>query len=426
MLQKLFRFIRGYLLLRITGYSPERFLNACSHKKIEIWGLRPVDHGYEFYLSVKAFKNLKPILKKTETKVIILQKFGLPFLLYRKRKRNGFFVGIAGGIFLLYILTLFVWRIDIQGNLTYTEETLLRFLEEHQVKYGSLKTHVDCTKIVMELREEYEDILWVSAHIQGTKLVICVKENEDAIAKSNDQDEEEKTKKAYDLVADVNGKITDMIVRKGTVKMKEGDKVQKGEVLVSGYIPIKNDAGEIVDYQYETADAKIVGISNLTYQDEISQIYIEKKIQNIQKQEYELLIGNYRISLGGIKNNYSAFEMESRQYPLKITDQFSLPVFLVCRKAIPYQPVEKSYTETEVQTLLSERFDYYCKDLEKKGVEILQNNVKIYRGSHVATAKGTLVVRQEIGVLKASNPKELQVENEQSGDLIDGNDGNSH
>lgn len=426
MLQKLLRFIKGYLSLRIIGYSPERFLNACSHKKIEIWGLRPVDHGYEFYLSVKAFKNLKPILKKTETKVIILQKFGLPFLLYRKRKRNGFFVGIAGGIFLLYILTLFVWRIDIQGNLTYTEETLLRFLEEHQVKYGSLKTHVDCTKIVMELREEYEDILWVSAHIQGTKLVICVKENEDAIAKSNDQDEEEKTKKAYDLVADVNGKITDMIVRKGTVKMKEGDKVQKGEVLVSGYIPIKNDAGEIVDYQYETADAKIVGISNLTYQDEISQIYIEKKIQNIQKQEYELLIGNYRISLGGIKNNYSAFEMESRQYPLKITDQFSLPVFLVCRKAIPYQPVEKSYTETEVQTLLSERFDYYCKDLEKKGVEILQNNVKIYRGSHVATAKGTLVVRQEIGVLKASNPKELQVENEQSGDLIDGNDGNSH
>lgn len=426
MLQKLLRFIRGYLLVRITGYSPERFLNACSHKKIEIWGLKPKDHGYEFYLSVKAFKNLKPILKKTETKIIILQKFGLPFLLYRKRKRNGFFLGIAGGIFLLYILTLFVWEIDIRGNLAYTEETLLRFLEEHQVKYGSLKTHVDCTKIVMDLREEYEDILWVSAHIQGTKLVIRVKENEDVIEKNNDQDEVEKTQEAYDLVADVNGTITDVIVRKGIVKVKKGDKVQKGEVLVSGYIPIKNDAGEIVDYQYETADAKIVGVSNLTYQDEISQTYTEKKIQNIQKQEYELLIGNYRISLGGIKNDYSAFEMESRQYPLKITDQFSLPVFLVCRKAMPYQPVEKSYTETEVQTLLSERFDYYCKDLEKKGVEILQNNVKIYRGSHVATAKGTLVVRQEIGVLEASNPEELQIENEQSGDLIDGNDGNSH
>lgn len=426
MLQKMLRFVRGYLLVRITGYSPERFLNACTHKKIEIWGLSPQNHGYEFYLSLKAFKNLKPILKKTETKVIILQKFGLPFLLYRKRKRNGFFLGIAGGIFLLYMLTWFVWGIDIQGNVTYTEETILRFLEEHQVKYGSLKTHVDCTKIVMELREEYEDILWASAHIQGTKLVVRVKENEDAIARKSDKNEKEKTKEAYDLVADVNGKITDVIVRKGIARIQKGDQVQKGEILVSGYIPIKNDAGEIVNYQCETADASIVGVSNITYQDEISKTYIEKKTQNIQKQEYELVIGKYRISLGGIKNNYSAFEMESQQYPLKITEQFSLPVFLICRKAVPYQPIEKNYTETELQTLLSEHFDYYCKDLEKKGVEILQNNVKIYRGSHVATAKGTLVVRQEIGVLKASNPEELQIENEQSGDLIDGNDGNSH
>ncbi len=426
MLQKLLQFIKGYLLIRITGYSPERFLNACSRKQMELWGLQPKDHGYELYVSVETFKNLKPILKKTETKVIILQKFGLPFLLYRKRKRNGFFLGIVGGIFILYVLTLFVWEIDIQGNLTYTDETLLRFLEEHQVKQGSLKAQVDCTKIVMSLRQEYEDILWVSAHIQGTKLIVRVKENEDAIVTGRNQENEEEQDQAYDLVADVNGKITDMIVRKGIAKIKEGDQVHKGEVLVSGYIPIKNDAGEIVDYQYETADASIVGVLNLTYQDEIPLIYIEKNIRDIQKQEYGLLIGKYRISLGGIKNTYTDFEMESIQYPLKLANRFSFPIFLICRRAIPYQPKEKTYTETEIQTLLTNRFDHYCKDLEKKGVEILQNNVKIYRGSQVATAKGTLVVRQEIGVSKASNPEELQIENEQSGDLIDGNDGNSH
>ncbi len=427
MLQQWVRFIKGYLLIRITGRSPERFLNACSNKKIEIWGLQPKHYGYELYISIEGFKNLKSIVKKTGTKVVIIKKFGLPFVLYQKRKRKGFFVGIIGCVFLLYVLTRFVWGIDIQGNQTYSDETLLEFLSKQQVKNGSLKSYIDCTKIVRSLREEYEDIIWVSAHIQGTKLVIRIKENEDVIMKEHSETlKKEEKKEAYDLVADRDGQITDIVIRKGILQVKEGDYVQKGDVLVSGYVPILNDAGEIINYQYETADAQIIGTTNLTYQDKVSQTYITKEIQAVQKQEYELMIGKYRVSLGGIKNKYPTFVMETRQYPLKITRQFSLPVCFIYRSAIPYKSCEKIYTETELRSLLTERFDHYCKDLKKKGVEILQNNVKIYRGSQVAIAKGTLVVRKELGILKTSNPAENQIENEPSGDMIDGNDGNDH
>ncbi len=42
MLLKIIRYIKGYIRIRVIGYSAERFLNACSHKGIFLWGLKPV------------------------------------------------------------------------------------------------------------------------------------------------------------------------------------------------------------------------------------------------------------------------------------------------------------------------------------------------------------------------------------------------
>ena len=39
MLSDVIRYIRGYVRIRITGYSTERFLNTCSHREIYIWGI---------------------------------------------------------------------------------------------------------------------------------------------------------------------------------------------------------------------------------------------------------------------------------------------------------------------------------------------------------------------------------------------------
>lgn len=40
MIQSLFRYLKGYVKIRITGYSPERFLNMC-------WLSRDQDMGTE-------------------------------------------------------------------------------------------------------------------------------------------------------------------------------------------------------------------------------------------------------------------------------------------------------------------------------------------------------------------------------------------
>ena len=56
MIQSLFRYLKGYVKIRITGYSPERFLNMCCFHGIRIWELKSVGNAYEMYISLAGFR----------------------------------------------------------------------------------------------------------------------------------------------------------------------------------------------------------------------------------------------------------------------------------------------------------------------------------------------------------------------------------
>lgn len=427
MLSRLICYMRGYLRIRITGYSTERFLNACRHKGIYLWGLRAVSGAYEMNIPISGFRRLKPIIRKTGTKVTIVKKSGLPFYLYQYRKRKLFFVGIFCYLFLIFGMSRYIWNIDITGNLTRTDETLLEFLATKSVKNGMAKSKVDCQRIVKDIRKEYDDIIWVSASIKGTRLIIQVKENEDSTEATVNK-EEKPTEIPVDIIADRDCTIEDAIVRKGLLQVKIGKKVKKGDVLVSGQVPVNNDSGETIGYQYQVSDADLIGKSVLKYADSCENTYIRKEEPGIVKQEHYLKIGKVRLALGGIRNKYEHFTMTGEQWQLKLFDNFYFPIYWGERKAIPYIPHKEPYSRKEIQQILTQRYVRYCEDLEKKGVEIIENDVKIYTGSMTSEAKGRLTVRMPVGTEKESELIEIPVpkEKEETGEQPDGDDGNGH
>ena len=87
-MQRILRFLRGYVKIRIKGYSPERFLNLCSHHQIDIWGLQPCKNSYEMYVKLKDFRKIRPIVRKTRTKVILVERFGMPFFNHKVSEQN--------------------------------------------------------------------------------------------------------------------------------------------------------------------------------------------------------------------------------------------------------------------------------------------------------------------------------------------------
>ena len=166
----LIKYFRGYVYVHLTGYAPERFLNLCGNRNILIWNLKPAENGYYFCISVQGYKSLKPILRKTKTRARILERKGLPFLLFRYRKRKAYVLGILFFAGILYYFSGFVWNIEVNGNSYLSEDTIIRFLEEEKASFGTKIKNIDCAKLEETLRSRYDEVIWTSIKIYGTKI----------------------------------------------------------------------------------------------------------------------------------------------------------------------------------------------------------------------------------------------------------------
>lgn len=391
MIERIVNYLSGYLKIQITGYSPERFLNLCKNKDISIWDLEAKENAYEMYISVKGFRKLKPILKKTHTKLVILERYGTPFFLYRYRKRKMFFVGSVICIAIIFVLSKFIWNIEIEGNQSITDETIIEYLEQESVFHGMKRKDVECEWIATELRKDFNEIIWVSVSLEGTNLIIHVKENTDTFQVS--QIEEEPS----DIIAEQKGIITEIIMRNGVPCVSIGDEVKQGDMLVSGTVEVKNDAGEVIREDYKDADADIFAEVILNYQDFCETKHSVKTYTDSRKRTLFCEFLGMQFSFGNQSYKTEMWEIESYTNQLKINKHFLLPIFIGEKRAKEYAYVEVNRSISEKESILNHNLQQYCEELEEKGIQILEQNVSFRREARGLKASGTIKVITPIG-----------------------------
>ena len=216
-----------------------------------------------------------------------------------------------------------------------------------------------------------------------------------------------------DIVADCDGVITTMIVRKGVPCVTEGQQVHKGDILVTGAVPVVNDAGETTGYQFHQSEADIRAQVLMDYQESCDLSYESKEYIHQEKEELYLQIGERIFWLGCHGNRFPNAEELTIQNRLRIGKHFYLPVSWGKKVTLPYKSTQVKYNENKLQSILSEEYSRFTDNLTKKGVEIIENDVKIYTGPKQAEAKGTLTVITDIGTERPTSIVE---------DVADGDD----
>ncbi len=395
MIRSFIRWLRGYVRLCVAGYSPERFLNMCCYHQLFIWGLEPTGNGYEMYMSISDFRKLKPLVRKTHTKVILEGRYGFPFFLARYRRRKLFFAGLFICAVLLWTYSLFIWDIHFEGNERYPDTTLAEFLESEGVAPAMLRSRVDCPGIVKAIRKEYNDIVWVSASIDGSRLKIQIKENEDTFPEEGEETSAE-DEKPVDLVAAADGVITKIVTRSGVPQVHVGDTVKKGDILVLGRVEVVNDSREVVGYQYHRSDADVFADTQMEYTDTLSLEYQEKVYDGRKKYQPFIRLADWTVSVGSLDNKYKHSEIVTEETQMKLGENFYLPFSYGLKTAKSYSFEKKTYTEEEARQVLSLNFNRFCEDLEEKGVQIKENSVKIHLYENSATASGTLYLNERV------------------------------
>ena len=64
MFKKFFKFLYGYVIIKVYGKGAERFINICLRRNIDVWNIKPFDDGIEIVYLHKGFFSYTSSQKK--------------------------------------------------------------------------------------------------------------------------------------------------------------------------------------------------------------------------------------------------------------------------------------------------------------------------------------------------------------------------
>lgn len=391
MLRKIIDYIKGYKLMSVKGGAIDRFLNICTSKKVRLWDVHTKDNETYFFVEYKNNPVFDTIIEKTGVNIKLISEHGIPYIYKKNRKRKMFIIGFLLYFILIWEFTTFIWDINVYGYNNYSAEEVEKNIKEKYIGLGTKTSDVDCDMLESSLREEYKDIAWISCEVKGTQLNVNMTETitPGSIDKSSSP---------CNIVAAKDAVICDMIIKEGSGVHGVGDEVKKGDVLVSGAVNIFNEYDELLQTDYVCADAVIYGQSILPYEYSFTLEHYEKEYSGKTKKYHAIDINGTNIEPFKYNDEYENCDIVTDYNKLKLFETFYLPI--VCKKTIvsEYTPVLSVYTEEEARKKAELILCEYVDGLKKKGVEILQNNVKISISKGKCVASGNLVVKELIGI----------------------------
>ena len=179
----------------------------------------------QFTLSERNAKRLLCLCEEIGICLSVCDRSGLPQLFLRYGRRGGIWVGALVATVLVYASSQVVWDIRITGNETLDAREIRSMLSESGLEIGTYLRDFDNDLVETKLLLNHREISWISINIKGTTANVEIQET--VRGESGETN-------AANLVAARDGQIERVEAYDGSVCVKVGDVVRKGEVLVSG------------------------------------------------------------------------------------------------------------------------------------------------------------------------------------------------
>ncbi|ONI45428.1 sporulation protein YqfD [Candidatus Epulonipiscioides gigas] len=335
----LWNYLRGYVIVEISGAKIEKLLNGALNKGNYFWDVKQVDDKIILKTTMTGFKELKPVAYRAQCKIAILEKRGLPFINFKYRKRRVFLIG--GGLFivLFWFFTSFVWLVEVEGENFLEETDVIKTLKDGGYTTGILKSKMDLREAEQYLINQHNEILWAGISFKGTKLNVEITE---AVPKPIIHNEAEPT----DIVATRDGIITYIATSSGTPLVKKGDTVKKGDILVSGAVVLDSDV--LKSTNYVNADAVISARTLYKLEASLPLNKEHKVYLPDYKTTYSIKLFNSEFSFGRKLEQTENIDTLITINQLKLTSLFPLPFYFIKTDQVPFTKEIYARDESEV------------------------------------------------------------------------------
>lgn len=304
-------------IFKIKGLNQERSFNNIS-KTVSIYNIKKEDDGTsQFEVDYKDAKKTKKFLEQQGFQILSVTNHGILFKFKNLFTRYGI---VAGLIFclLFYLLQYnFILQVKVLGEPSEIQSLIKEYVVDNLT--SNFKYNIDTKEIENSIKAEFDQVSSVSVAIYGQTLLINY----------NPSTIPEEMRGEFDpIVSEYDGMITDIELVSGTINVKVGDIVQKGDVLVYPYI-IDTDG----ETRQVTPSAKIT--ANVWFSETITHYDYRLETKRTGKKIVSSFVklGDLVIYSHDKENNFQEYEVESYSQPL--TKNLLLPFTL--EKIVYYQ-----------------------------------------------------------------------------------------
>lgn len=383
---RLWNYFCGYAIIIVKGIRIERFINLAVVNGIYLWDIEKIDYTtIKAKINIRDFFRLRSIVRKTDSNIQIIEKCGMPFKIKMVKRRKWFFFGLGALLVFIYILSSYIWMIEIVGLEKLDEQAVIDNLSLEGLKVGVKKSKIDKREIENRMLIRMPDLTWMGLQIKGTKAFIKVVEKKPE-PQLIDRDE------PCDIIASKNGVIDKILVLNGDGMVKDGDTVKKGQLLVSGTI-IRDNLPEryvhsmaeihartwyedVEEIPFQQIEYKKTGRTFTTYSMEI----IKKKLEGNKKVPFE----DYNKS----NKDIYLFNFGSYVFPIKLT----------ITKYEELVPLTKIIDEEKAKAICKERLNARIKLQIPEDAVILNNRIEYFTNDKSLIGKIYVEVMEDIGV----------------------------
>ena len=382
----LLRLFLGYVRIEIEGYYVERFINICTNQKILIWSLKR-EKGVKLYLNlgINDFKKISSIAKRTNCKIKIIRKRGIPFILNKYKKRKIFAVCLIIILSTILISSRYIWNIEIIVEDNLPLDNIEQDIKKVGLNKGILKSKVNTDAIINDLRLKRDDIAWVGIDLKGTNVKVNIVKAKSSPSIINNTD-------YCNIVAKKPGIITKVIAQNGTAIVNINDVVQTGDVLIAGYME-----GKYTDRRYVHSLGEV--LAKVSYK-KTKEIELNEDIYNEtgkKENKYEVNLNKLKFKLYFKESKFQYYKRVTKDTNFKISKNFYLPISITQITNNEQIRTNRNYTLEEAIKLGVEKAS---KELDEELVgkdNIIDKKVDTEQKENSVVVTVTYEVIEEIG-----------------------------
>lgn len=225
-------YLTGYLILRVSCSSPEEFLNLAWARGFYFWDVRREGpSGLVLKIRAGDFRSLRPVVREAGARVKIMHKVGLPFWKQQLRSRPGLAAGVLAFVVAVSLFLSFIWSVEVRSpeELRYiTEDEVRDWVAEQGLRPGTWRGNIDANALAADLVAAHQELAWAGIYLEGTRAVVEVVERRFPGSYG--------FRGPSHLVAARDALVEEVVVIDGQARVKPGDTVRQGEVLISGIV----------------------------------------------------------------------------------------------------------------------------------------------------------------------------------------------